>query len=784
MPPSWAARRSLTRARGAFDQAVSERRCRLFTVLGSPGIGKSRLARELAAALRHEADVLVGRCLPYGEGITYWPLREIFAAAGAEEELEAALAGGAPEEIFWAVRKALESRARERPLVLVIEDIHWAEPTLLDLIEHLADWTRDAQLLLLCLARPELLDARPAWDSRTNAEALTLDPLGETEADELIEGLLGGSQLEEGARTRIRQVAEGNPLFVEQLLALLAEGGEVDRVPSTIQALLAARLDALPNEERDLLERASIVGLEFEWEALGELAPERRRPAGTHLATLVRKELIRPHEAIEDAFRFRHMLIRDAAYERIPKELRSDLHERVAGWLDGRGEEFDEIVGYHLEQAYRSVAELAPPGDRGARLADEAAGRLAASGGRAHARGDTHAATNLLERSIALLPADDRRRLSLLASLGRALLEAGQLERADPVLSEAVERSQAAGERAVATDAAVALCYLRLQTSQKGFYGEIERELEDGIGLLKELGDEPGLARALGVAGTLRFWRGEAAAAIEDLERAARYAREVGDRPQEADSLEYVLVAMLWGPTPVAQALERVEELRPRAQGNRRLEVDLLRTQAQLEAMQGRFDPARELIAQAKALAEEVGLALTLASGVAHQAGYVELLAGDAAAAERWLRPACEALERMGSWPNLASIAPFLADALIMQRRDEEAHAVIELAERSTTAGDADAEIRWRCVRAKLLALRGDVDSGEDFAREAMALAARTDFLDLRAQAAAALGEVLRLAGRLEESVAAVQEAIRLHEQKGNIAAAALLAGSANSAPR
>ena len=245
--------------------------------------------------------------------------------------------------------------------MLVVEDLHWAEPTLLDLIEHLADWSRDAQLLLLCLARPELLDMRRAW-GRSNGETITLEPLAESEADALIESLLGGSRLEEVARARIRQVAGGNPLFVEQLLATLVEGSETDRVPSTIQALLAARLDALPAEERDLLERAAVVGLDFEWVALAELAPDRRRPSGTQLAALMRKELIRPHETIEDTFRFRHMLIRDAAYERIPKELRSDLHERFAGWLDGRAEEFEEIVGYHLEQAYRCVLDLGPPG--------------------------------------------------------------------------------------------------------------------------------------------------------------------------------------------------------------------------------------------------------------------------------------------------------------------------------------------------------------------------------------------------------------------------------------
>ena len=223
------------------------------------------------------------------------------------------------------------------------------------------DWTRDAPLLLLCLARPDLIDVRPTWGGRPQAETLTLEPLSPAESDELIDGARQSTpQLAVDTRARIGEVAAGNPLFVEQLLAMLAEGGDPERVPPTIQALLAARLDSLPEEERDVLERASVVGLEFEWEALGELAPDRRRPAGAQLAALVRKELIRPHEAIEDTFRFRHMLIRDAAYERIPKELRSELHERFAGWLDGRGEEFDEIIGYHLEQAYRCLAELGP----------------------------------------------------------------------------------------------------------------------------------------------------------------------------------------------------------------------------------------------------------------------------------------------------------------------------------------------------------------------------------------------------------------------------------------
>jgi class 3 adenylate cyclase/tetratricopeptide (TPR) repeat protein len=775
-------RGELVRLRAAFGQAVAERRCQLATVLGPPGIGKSRLARELAADLSGEAVVLFGRCLSYGEGITYWPLREIFAAAGAEDEVDAAVGAGAPEEVFWAVRKAVEARARERPLVLVVEDIPWAEPTLLDLVEHLVEWSRDAQLLVLCLARPELLDERPAWAGRPDAETLMLQPLAESEADELIESLLGGSLLEADARARVRKVAEGNPLFVEQLLAMLAEGGESDQVPATIQSLLAARLDALPADERDLLERASVVGLEFEWEALGELAADRRRPPGASFTALVRKELIRPHDAIADTFRFRHMLIRDAAYERIPKEVRSDLHERFAGWLDGRGEEFDEIAGYHLEQAYRSVVALGPPGERAQTLAKRAADRLAASGLRAYARGDAPAAANLLERATALLPARDPRRLNLLPSLGRALRQEGQMERAESVLSEAVESGRAEGERGVAADAAVALSNLRLHRGPQETIGqeEVWRELRDAIPIFRELGDDAGLARALSAAGTLRFWRGEAAAAIEELERAARYARQVRDRAQEAETLEYVLMATVYGPMPVDEALGRVEEIRSYVEANRSFETTLLRTRAQLEAMQGRFDTARDLIAQARALTRELGLELNLVSRIARPAAYVELLAGDAAAAERELRTACEELERIGELGYVASLAPMLADALYRQERYEEALGLTERwsVERLAVPEDADAQIAGRSVRAKLLARLGDLEEAERLARDATERAARTDYLDLRAKTVAELAEVLRLAGRTEEAAAAVQDAIRLYEQKGNLAAAARLAST------
>jgi class 3 adenylate cyclase/tetratricopeptide (TPR) repeat protein len=770
----------LAQIRSVFDEAVAERRCRRVTALGPPGIGKSRLAREVAATLANEATVLSGRCLPYGEGITYWPLVEIFREAGAEHELEAVLSAGAPEEIFWSARKALERHARERPMALIVEDIHWAEPTLLDLVEHLADWTRDAPLLLLCLARPELIDERPAW----SGQSITLEPLSDDDSEQLI-ALLGDSDVESEARSRIREVAGGNPLFVEQLLAMLVEGGDREQVPATMYALLGARLDALPDDERDLLERASVVGLDFEWEAVGELSRRRQRPPGTQLAALMRKGFIRPHEGIEDTFRFRHMLIRDAAYERVPKELRSELHDRFASWLDGRGEELDEIVGYHLEQAYRCLADLAPESERTHALAQRASLRLANSGRRAFDRGDTGAALNLLERGASLAASTDQLQLRILPSLGRVLRERGQLERADATLSEAIELGGALGDQLAVADATVAVSELRLHMLKLP-----QEEVLDAVGramrVFSELGDKAGMARALTLRGKLTFWRGEAAEAFEDLDRAAQVADDAGERAEEAESLQYVLATMHRGPMPVNEALARIEELHPRAQINRKLEVTLLETRAHLEAMQMRFDIARDLIADAKALAEEFGLRSLLDARTRPSAGYVELLAGDAAAAESELRAACEGTERMGELGYLSSIVPILVDALLMQERVDEALSLTERwrPERLTVPEDADAHAGWRRVRAKVLARKGDVSEAEPLGRSAVAIASATDYLEAHAMAVADLGEVLRLSGQPAESAAVLEDAIRLHEEKGNAAAATRLHGLLADPPR
>jgi class 3 adenylate cyclase/tetratricopeptide (TPR) repeat protein len=769
-------RAEIARVRAAFERAVDDRRCHLVTVFGPPGIGKSRLAREVAMDLGDDALVLVGRCLPYGEGISYWPLREIFTAAGAEGELELALAAGSSEEIAWAVRKTLEARARgARPIALVVEDIHWAETTLLDLLEHLCDWTRDAPLCVLCLSRPELLDARPAWGSgRANAEQLTLEPLVDDEAGEMIASLLGDARLDDEARAHIRSVAEGNPLFVEQLVATMADGGT--QVPSTIQALLSARLDTLTSTERELLERASVVGLDFEWEALARLSPDGQRPPGAVLGALVRKELIRPHELIEDSFRFRHMLVRDAAYERISKEVRSDLHTRVADWLDGRGDEFDEIIGYHLEQAFRYRIELGPVTERVQLLADRAAARLGASGRRALARGDDRAGVNLLERATSLYAPDDARRLRLLPALGRALRTVGRLDASEAVLSDAVERASATGDRLVVADATVALTDLRfhLKVLERR---EVVEVLDAVIQEFDQLGDPSGMARALAFRGKLAFWIGRAADSLDDFDRARRLAEEAGDGEAAAESFISVLVAVKNGPFPVAEALARIESMQARATGNRRLEVTVLDTRAVLEAMQMRFDVARELLAEAQTASDDVH-AFGFYSSLVYAVGDVEALAGNWDAAEANLRGTCARAEEIGELGYLSSMAPKLADVLLAQGRADEALEITERwsADRLTVPEDADAHIAWQRVRAKALARAGDLVEAERLARAAVARAATTDDVDAAGHAHADLGEVLRIAGRTREAATATAEALRLFERKGDRAAAATTA--------
>src|SRR4051794_38794020 len=431
-PTSMIGRRAeLEQLRAVLEQAVRERSCRLFTIFGDAGVGKSRLTSEFLAGL--EARVVRGRCLSYGKGITYWPIVEVVKQLDALPESEAAAAairsllgkiesGTSAKEIAWAFRELLEQEAQHAPLVCVLDDLHWGEETFLDLVEEVAALAGEAPILLLCMARPDLLEHRSAWgDGNPNATATLIEPLDEDESVCLLEELggvggdagvadVGASATDRELRESICAAADGNPLFIEVLHALVQES-RVDELamPPTIQALLAARLDQLDPTERGVLERGAVAGRVFHQSGVEYLLDEELK-VHLCLSALVRKELIQPHEAQipgDNAFRFRHQLIRDATYDALPKTVRAELHERFADWLDASRShmiEVDELRSYHLEQAARYQDEL---GYADPKLVERAGDQLAVAGRRALWRSDWRGAINLLERALTVTGATD-----------------------------------------------------------------------------------------------------------------------------------------------------------------------------------------------------------------------------------------------------------------------------------------------------------------------------------------------------------------------------------------
>ncbi len=715
--------------------------CRLVTVIGAPGIGKSRLAFEFGEELRDRATVLTGRCLPYGEGITFWPLAEALREAGGDPELVTE----AGEQLFWRARRFFEELAAERPLVLVFEDIHWAEPTFLDLLEYLVGWSRVTPILILCLARPELLERRPDWP---RDGALALEPLSKEEAETLVAGL--GERVDGETRRRIGEIAEGNPLFVEQLTAAAGEGEPT--VPPTLQALLASRLDRLGAEERAVVERAAVIGRDFTAADVAALSGDE--PVRSLLLGLVRKELLRPAGG-EEGFAFRHILIRDAAYDGIPKRLRAELHERCAELVE------DEVAGYHLEQAHRYRAEL---GETEPALAERAAALLGVAGRRAFSRSDVPAAVNLLRRALALVSATHPERPELMRELSTAYWAAGDFEQADSVLRDALAAAQELADRRLEW-------YVRLeaaaQQSQTASMPGVELAVvaEQAVRVFEELRDDAGLARALRRVALVERGRCRYAATKDVAERARRHARRAGDRQEEARIVDLICMALLYGPDPAPAAAERCRRLLRETSGNLALEANVLSALAGLEALLGDFEEARKLCDQADATFEELGLRLHRV-GLSQVVAEIELLAGDPVAAERVLRPGLELLTEAGGGGLIGNSAVLLGHALYVQGRIGEADELADLAARSAAEDDIPAQVAWRRVRAR-------IEQDPALAREATVIAERTDGLVLRADALLALAEITAAAGERAEAHAAAAAAADLYERKGSMLGAA-----------
>jgi class 3 adenylate cyclase/tetratricopeptide (TPR) repeat protein len=745
----------------AWGRVHAQCRCELVTLVGAAGLGKSRLVAEFVQGL--EATVVGGRCLPYGEGITYWPVVEVLKQLDllpAEERAAIAIrallreteAATSAEEIAWAFRKTLERAAAERPLVAVFDDIHWGEETFLDLLEHVALLSSGAAILLICMARPELTDRRPAWPV-----ALRLQPLRGEDVEELIPERIAGLQ-----RERITRAAGGNPLFIWEMLAITSRAeGEVV-VPPTLQALLAARLDQLERAERSVLEWGAVEGEIFHRGAVQALAPAETQVT-PRLAALVRKELIKPDEALvagEDGFRFRHLLIRDAAYDALPKAVRAELHERFAAWLEEHGTglvELDEILGYHLEQACRYRVELGMPHDD--KLAAAAGRCLTAAGRRADLRQDHGAVVSFLERAAALQPAAAID-LALETDLVDAMLWAGKGADALRRASSLVERASAAGDRVGSLCGQIKQGMLRTYLEPEGATEKLAELVQQALPVFEAARDDRALYIGYSSLAEVAFMHGQMDKSLEAFERAAAHAPQAG--------LPYQLLAWrssarLNGSTPVSELLAWQDE--NEAPGGWSPNVRAHRAQAL--AMLGRFDEARSILAETRAELADRGGGSTLASWNAHTS-VVERLAGDPAAAARLAEEALIFYEELGEQALLSTSAGDLAQALYALGRLEQADAWAGRAAELGASDDAITQMLWRQVKAKVHARRGERAEAEPRARQAVAIGENTDMLDAQGDAHADLAEVLLLAGKADEAAAALEQALGRYERKGN----------------
>ncbi len=760
--------RELQRLRDDFDNVVSQRSSYLFTLLGAAGVGKSRLVEEFIRESADRARILRGRCLHYGEGITYWPLVEVLLQLGADAE--GVLALPSPNEAAVATRKLLEAQAAERPVVVVWDDIQWAEPTFLDLIEHIADWSRGAPIFVLCVARPELLEVRPAWGGgKANATSLLLEPLGRDQTSTLVDNLLGGAELRDTTRKRILEASAGNPLFVEEMLLMLRGNGDSEVVvPPTIQALLQARLDQLGGDERAVIERGAVEGEVFHRLPVAELAPERVRTGlDGHLAKLIRNELIRPEAPTmpgDDAFRFRHLLIRDAAYDSLPKETRSDLHERFAYWLDENVElvEQDEIVGYHLEQAVLYRRELALPEGR---LADRAGGRLGAAGQSARARGDNAAAARLLERALTLLEADDSRRLELLPDLTFALIDLGRFADARSQIDE-LAAADGEGWRAYASTLRPRLDAL----DGTGSYEAGREGVSAAEKTFERLGDERGLALALIMQGDDEWTSCRASAAADKYRIAIPHAELAGQRALVDDAISTLCAIGTFGPTYVDDAEKEIRVLLSRATGVA-AESAAYRALARLAAMRGDVHEARELIRRGRELLLDAGLVLWHAA-TCLGAAFVEEYAGDDEAAARIQRDGFEQLAELDEHAFASTVAANLALALLQLGREDEVEPWLRTARELSPAGDIATLVNADIAEGRLLVRQGRLEDGERLVRRGLEQAETTDFWEFHGRAKEALAELLAVTGRSEEARAALRDALAVYEGKGATVAA------------
>jgi class 3 adenylate cyclase/tetratricopeptide (TPR) repeat protein len=817
--------RELARLRQAYEQAVADRAPQLFTVLGAAGVGKSRLIAEFLAGVQGEATILRGRCLPYGEGITYWPIGEIVRQAAevsdrdsgddavakirrlASREREADVVASrvasavgldgetaSQEELFWAIRKLLEALAADGSVAILFEDIHWAESTLLDLIEHVCDWSHDVPLLVLCAARQELLDVRPGWGGgKLNATTVFLEPLKSDAVVGLIEHLPDGSTLPLALRSKVIEAADGNPLFIEEMVAMLRDdarlhdesGWNAERigsvsVPPSISALLAARLEQLGAADRAVAERASVVGRVFDRTAVADLSPEGERgTVNASLLSLVRKELLRPERSDltdEDAFKFRHMLIRDAAYEGLPKLERANLHAGFAAWLirtvGDRLPEYQEIVGYHLEQAYRYRTELGQHDELTHHIGDQAASHLGTAAYRALDRSDLPAAKSLLRRAIDVAGMSDTRRPEWAAELVRVHIQVGEMSSAEAVVDEMATMARGLPNPTTEAWHSLADAYTGVFTGDHSV-SALEQQFEDAVRAFSTDGNDYGLAFAWFVRAWTHWSPMHVRDTIGALEKARTFARRAGLRFAELAVLAWLPKALAWGPTPASAALVELDSIEADARGDARIAAVVDASRALHLAMLGRSEDARLKHEGAIRGFAELGMVLDIAEW-AQSGRFIAEWADDLPTAIGRLEESCRMLEQMQERSYYPTNAAMLARVKLKSGDLEAAQAWIHKASAAASTDDLASQVEIRGVSALIASSHGKLETAVRLAREAIELERSADMW-VQVEAWHDLATVQRARGHVSDARDALQHARSFYVQKENVAAAAQL---------
>jgi class 3 adenylate cyclase len=809
----------------AFGRALEDSHCEVVTVLGQAGMGKSRLIEEFLRHVGGRAQLLRGRCLPYGDGITFWPIAEALRQAAGilledqEDEARAKLrllAGEGREdaalriwsligsgsgryskdELLWSVRYVLDTIARRRPLVVVFDDIHWAESIFLDLIEHVADTSDGVPLLIVCAARQELLDEYPGFlAGRLAAQRVELRELSRSDMARVLGNLIGDLQLPPGLEDRILSVADGNPLFAEQMTSMLIDSGVVVgardgrwaftggygnvTVPPNISSLLASRLDHLPPPERGLVERAAVIGLEFPSPAVAALEPDgdSESSLGPPLSALCGKRLVRHVDVRPDGtdYQFSHLLVRDAAYDRLLKRTRARLHERYADWLlrvsGTRTAEFEEIIGYHLEQSFRYRAELGPVDAQTRALGERAARHLGAAGLKAIDRGDMPGAASLLQRAAALIDEGHPDRPRLLLGAGEALTDAGDLAAADAALEAARIGAALLGDDAIERSAELAAMHLRYTRDFTSAHDSIVARVRDLLPVLEEAADHHDLVRAWRLLTYAYMTATRWGMAVEAAEQTIRHAEQAGDEGMATRFVGMLANSVLYGPTPVDEAITYCEGVLARAAEDRKSVAITEASLAHLEAMRGDFEVARVRYRRSRALLEEFGWRVEAALTSLDSAP-VEMLAGDLEAAERELRKDYQTLEQMGERNYISTTAGLLAEVLYRQGSYRESGEFAAVCRDRASADDVASQFLWRCVQAKLLARDRQYEQSGSIVAEAIELIGGSDWVDWQGDGFMDLAEICRLRGRTSVALKAVAQASARFAAKGNVVSA------------